>query len=544
MLRLKIVAQGNVSDEENLMKMLEDFNIALLEIATDSKKSPFGATNPPPDVDSTSSGDKIIERGNWVSVTTESIELQWSHEALAIRDEIAMLADCQPSTLDLQSSIFAFGLDSIDAVKLSSRLRRHGIDISVSMIMRNTTIAQMVMLVNNNPKPSRDQITSIDLDKYEEELTSSLQKSGDPMDNVEAILPPTPLQEAIFADMSTSRNSRYFNQDILVLEPSTNVEKLKLACMSVVSQSPILRTSFVGVDDPSIPVSYAQVIHRPGESCLRKVDTNPEDDLDAIVQTAIRRDRATAISSVPLMFTFIHGKNTHLVLSMSHALYDGWSLSLLHNDIMDAYYDRFVLRPSYRPTLQRILSSSGVEAARYWTNYLSGAKVSSFPQRLKEIQSSSRVHRLENASTSSTLSIKSFIRDKRITMQALGQTCWALVLGSYLKSLEVLFGVVLSGRDTEEANHIMYPTMNTVVVRSIIHGSTKQMLQDMQDACANATQYQHFPLRKVQAAARLNGGKLFDSLFILQRSPGSTHGENLYKSIGGDSSVEVRFSTF
>lgn len=128
-------------------------------------------------------------------------------------------------------------------------------------------------------------------------------------------------------------------------------------------------------------------------------------------------------------------------------------------------------------------------------------------------------------------------------MQALGQTCWALVLGSYLKSLEVVFGVVLSGRDTEEANHIMYPTMNTVVVRSILHGSTKQMLQDMQDGCANATQYQHFPLRKVQAAARTNGGKLFDSLFILQRNPGFTHGENLYKSVGGDSSVEVSVPT-
>lgn len=540
MLRLTIIAQAKVSNEENSLKMLEDFSVALSEIVTGSENSPFGATEPLHHVDCKNLGDKNQKRTDRTPETAESVALGWSRDAFAIRDEIALLAECKPSTLDLQSSIFAFGLDSIDAVKLSSRLKRQGINLSVSMIMRNTTIAQMVTLVSNDPKTAQDQTTSIDLDKYEEQLTTSLHESGDLMESIEAILPPTPLQEAMFADMSISSYSRYFNQDILVLEPSTNIEKLKLACISVVCQSPILRTSFVGIDDPRVPVSYAQIIHRPGELCLRSVDMGPEDDLDAIIQTAIKQDRATAMDSVPFKLTFIHGeKATHLTLSLSHALYDGWSLSLLHNDIIDAYHDRFIPRPSYRPTLERILNSSGVEAARYWTNYILGVKGSSFPQRLGEVQPNLQVHRREKISTIPVGSIKSFIRDKGITMQALGQTCWALVLGSYLKSLEVAFGVVLSGRDTEEANQINFPTMNTVVVRSIIHGSTMQMLRHMQDGCANAVQYQHFPLRKVQAAARTDGGKLFDSLFILQRNPGLIEEEKLYKSVGGESSVEV-----
>lgn len=525
--------------------MLEDFNVALSEIATDSKKSPFGPTETLHHVDSTNVGDNDQERSNEASVTTESVEFHWSRDALAIRDEIALLAECQPSTLDLQSSIFALGLDSIDAVKLSSRLKRRGINLSVSMIMRSTKIAQMVILASNDPQTARDQVASIDLEKYQEQLTRRLQKSEDFMNNVEAILPPTPLQEALFADMSTSSYSRYFNQDILVIEKSTDVEKLKLACMSVVDRSPILRTSFAGVDDPSIPISYAQVIHRRGESCLRSVNMNTEDDLDAIIQKAIEQDRATATDSIPCKLTFIHGVNdTHLVLSLSHALYDGWSLSLLHKDIMDTYHDRFIPRPSYRPTLERILNSTGAEAARYWTDYVSGVKGSSFPQRSAEVRPSSQVHRLEKNSMISAATIKSFLKNKEVTMQALGQTCWALLLSSYLKSLEVVFGVVLSGRDTEEANQVMFPTMNTVVVRSIIHGSTKQMLRDMQDGCANATQYQHFPLRKVQVAARTNGDKLFDSLFILQKNPGLNNVEKIYKSVGGESSVEVSVSTF
>lgn len=545
MLRLTIVAQENISNEENSLRMLLDFNVALSEIATDSKTSPFGAAVPSHDFDSQNVGERNQERSNTPSVTTESVEFRWSCDALAIRDEIALLAECPPSTLDLQSSIFAFGLDSIDAVKLSSRLKRRGINLSVSIMMRNPTIAQMAGLLSNDSKTSRDPIASVDLEKYEEQLRNSLQRSGNFMDNIEAILPPTPLQEAMFADMSTSNYSRYLNHDVLVLESSTNVEKLKSACMSVIDQSPILRTSFVGVDDPSISVSYAQIIHRMGNPCIRSVDMNPEDDLETVVQTTIKNDRATAIDGVMFKLTFIHGgKDTYLILSLSHALYDGWSLSILHKDIMDAYHDRFIPRQSYRPTLERILNSSGAEAARYWTDYISGAKGSSFPQRWGNFQPSVQVHRLEKPSTVSTTSIKSFIIDKGITLQALGQTCWALVLGFYLNSLEIVFGVVLSGRDTEEANQIMFPTMNTVAVRSIIHGSTRQMLRDMQDGCANATQYQHFPLRKVQASAKTNGGKLFDSLFILQRSPGFVDQQKLYKSVGGESSVEVSVSTF
>lgn len=542
-LRLTIVAKENVSNKENSLKMLEDFNVALLEIATDSTYSPFGAARESQDDYSTILGDENQERSNEVSMLTEDIELHWSHDALAIRDEIALLAECQPSTLDLQSSIFANGLDSIDVVKLSSRLKRHGINLSVSLIMRNTTIAQMVTLVDNDQKTTRDQTQTTSLDKYEKRLTDYYRKSGDLVDDIEAILPPTPLQEAIFADMSTSGYSRYFNQDILVLEPSTNVEKLKLASVSVVDQSPILRTSFVGVDDPSISISYAQVIHRPGEPCLRSVTMNLEDDLDAVIQRAIKQDKATAIDGVPFKLTFIHDENnTHLILSLSHALYDGWSLSLLHQDIMDAYHGNFIPRPTYGPTLEHILNSSGAEAARYWEDYISGVNGSSFQQRSGGISLSSQVHRREKISTVSAASMKCFIKDKGITMQALGQTCWALVLGSYMKSLDVVFGVVLSGRDTEEANQVMFPTMNTVVVRSIIHGSTKQMLRDMQVGCANAIQYQQFPLRKVQAAAGTKGSKLFDSLFIVQKTPGFTDKEKLYKSVGGESSVEVSIS--
>ena len=521
--------------------MLEDFRAAWSEIATDASKPPLNikielhdANVAPQEL----SGRP--DEGNTPIVLGENTDIPWTIDACTIRDEIVMLAECAPSVLTPQISIFALGLDSIDAVKLSSRLKRRGINLSVSMIMRNPYLTQMTQLASKVAKNAIEG-SKIHLDEYEGKLRGYLQSNGFPSSTIEAVLPPTPLQEAMIAGMSISKYSRYFNHDLLVLELYTDPEKLKLAWISVVEHSPILRTSFLKVDDPSLPMSYAQVVHHPGSSWLRSVEAGPNEDFNITLRELIEQDKAKAVNDVPFALTFVRGKDrTHMVLSLSHALYDGWSLTLLHSDVHAAYNGSFSPRSSYRQALEHILNSSGSEASSYWTNYISGARSCSFPQRPGASEFYLQVHRLQKNSSISASAMKIFLRRQGITAQALGQTCWALVLGSYMKSLEVVFGVVLSGRDTEESSQLMFPTMNTVVVRSVIHGSAKQMLQDMQDSCANATQFQHFPLRKVLAAARKSDSKLFDSLFILQKRPLSAiAGGSLYTSIGGDSNVEV-----
>ncbi len=96
----------------------------------------------------------------------------------------------------------------------------------------------------------------------------------------------------------------------------------------------------------------------------------------------------------------------------------------------------------------------------------------------------------------------------------------------------------------------MYPTMNTVAVRAILHGTVSSLLRYMQDNMANASQFQHYPLRKAQrtamaTAASHPGAGLFNTLFMLQHSSPlarentKTAGEPIMRSIdGGFSDVE------
>jgi aryl carrier-like protein len=522
------------------MVILKDFEMALSEITSNAKISFLGTARSKSDLDSTVPEYPNPETNGEAATQVSAIDFKWSDISYLIRDEIALLAQCESAALDADTSIFTLGLDSIDAIKLSSRLKLRAVNISVSMIMRNATIRQMTQ-ASKALESDANRSPNLRLEEYERQLSTYLRRNGFPMENIEAVLPPTPIQEAIFADTSTTTFSRYLNQEIFLIRSSVDNKKLELAWETVIAESPILRTSSVVIDDPDIPFSYAQVIHRPGQSGVRHVNKEPSDSLDALMENVMKHDRRMALDNVPFGITFVHNiTESYLVLTLSHALYDGVSLALLHHDIFDAYYDRYSSRPSNKGTLEHILSSSDARASRYWTEYISGATPCSFLSQVPKPLSRFHVNRLQRRSSVSATDIRSFIKSQGISVQALGQVCWALLLAYFLKSLEVTFGVILSGRDTEQSNEVMLPTMNTVVVRSVIGGSMRQMLQDMQGSCANAIQYQHFPLRKTLAAVKKTDQSLFDSLFLVQRKlmvlPTD---EQLYDSIGGDSSVEV-----
>jgi ferricrocin synthase len=539
-LRLSIVAQDVISSEENSMEILKEFETALSEITTNTNITYLNTGVPAREPILNSPQHHYPEINGTGRLGASEINFKWSDSAYSIRDEISLLAGCEATALDAQTSIFALGLDSIDAIKLSSRLKRRAIEISVSTIMRNGTIYQLTQ-ASKSFHTGTDQRPKLQLRTYEAQLSAYLQRNGFPIGSIEGVLPPTPLQEAIFADTSTTVFSRYLNQEIFIIRSAVDLRKLELAWKSVIDQSPILRTCCVAVDDPEIPFSYAQVIHRPGLSSIHHVSVPPNDDIDTVIENVMKHDRTISLDSVPFALTFVHDLDkSHLVLTLSHALYDGISLSMLHTDIVDAYHDRFSSRPSCRDTLEHILNSSDARASHYWIGYIQGAKPCSFLSDVQKSVSYSRVNRLERCSSVPATDMRTFAKSQGISVQAIGQVCWALLVGHYLQTLEVVFGVILSGRDTEQSNEVMLPTMNTVVVRSVIGGSLGQMLQDMQAHCANAIQHQHFPLRKTLAAVKNGSQKLFDSLFLVQRkSAVIANNEQLYESTGGKSSVEV-----
>ncbi|KAF1953666.1 hypothetical protein CC80DRAFT_419903 [Byssothecium circinans] len=535
-LKITLVAQWHIADEERLQELLDQFENALRE----SLANPDAEVEVTPD-DGEAANDLATSQSNRSDSrqVDRLTSFRWTKNATILRAEIARLADVDESSIDESTSIFEVGLDSIDAIKLASILKKRGIELAVSGIMRSLIIANMLDHISTNKWKVNERPSDMIYQSHKRRLESYLRHRG-LTEGVEKILPLTPLQEAMVAEMVASDYTRYYNHDVLKLHPHTDLDRLQYAWTEVVRHSPILRTSFIQVDDPSIDSSFAQVVHERPHAFSKSVRFDEEPDFPNIFET-MRQQAVSDPVPGPLFYVQLikAPKQTYLVLSIAHALYDGWSLGLLHQDVNQAYNGRFQPRPNYESALVGILMASGPDAVAFWRDNLSDAHPALFSHGTACSEDSlQRVHRKEQVSRLTLRDVAVFANKTGISLQTLGQTVYALVLALYTRSMDVTFGSVLSGRDDDQRSKLLFPTMNTVAIRAILHGTRREMLQYVQENFSNIKQWQHFPLRKALALAGVEG-TLFESLFIYQRSMGvDKDAGTLYESVQGQSYVE------
>lgn len=532
--RLTLVSQEHVLDEVSSKDLLCRFEDALQQ-----------AVEEPEFLFSTSVELNNITEGQEKSSAPPvagATDFEWSDDATTIRQMLAEMTNVELEEVSESTSIFELGLDSIDAIKLSSRLKRQGIDLPVSGIMRGLSITKMLPSIRSTNNATNDKnMGAQELVARKTELKSYFEQQGVKTMTIEDILPVTPLQEAMVAEMVTSRFLRYFNFDVMKLKDGTDVERLREAFLQVVAASPILRTSFVELVDPAIDSSFAQVVHsEPHDFWSKTTATSDEPDFASVFEELRACAERTHQQEPPLFIRLVEcPSHTYLVLSIAHALYDGWSLSLLHEDVKSAYEGGLEPRPDNQQALSDILATTGTDTGQFWADYLQDAPRSTFSRSTSTPQRSNAAYRLEQRSKTKLVKLMQFAKRNNISLQTVGQTAFAIVLASYVHLLDVSFGSVLSGRDDENLSQLLFPTMNTVPFRTILHGSSLELLRHVQDNFMSVKQWQHFPLRKALAAAGAHGG-LFESLFIYQKSVESANEDDpkLYTSVEGRSEVE------
>jgi aryl carrier-like protein len=464
---------------------------------------------------------------------------EWDERATILRKTIAELAEVDESEISADSSILELGLDSIEAIKLASRLRQHGIDLSVSIIMRNPTIRKMHEILNAASDPKAAAANSVDpLVEFERKVRKTLDLQG-----VAAVYPTTPLQEAMIAETLASEYALYFNHDVLKLQESVGLARLKDAWALVVKNNGILRTSFVSLEDLDVRQAYGQVVQTSTEFYWNEIEVAEDDAVAEEIEAAMKRTKeyADLLREPPVYVTVLKApRSSHFVLSISHALYDGWSIGLLHEDLKRAYLASITARPDPRLMIEQIVNTDIEESKRFWQQRLHGTVSSRFPSLDASAAEPAQTHRAEKISSVPFSEIQAFCKKVVATPQSLGQAVWALALAHHLGETDVVFGSVLSGRDFDGADEIMFPAMNTVPVRAILHGSYRDMLSYMQENGAMTLKHQHTPLREIQRLVNTGGTRLFDTIFLYQRSQTSADNERqLYDSVGGASDVEV-----
>ncbi|MFM9570789.1 amino acid adenylation domain-containing protein [Streptomyces turgidiscabies] len=432
----------------------------------------------------------------------------------------------------IDDDFFALGGDSITAIQLLVHARRAGLRLSSRDVFKHRTVAALAAaageVVQRDTEPGAPLITLT-----EAELTDI--QAEVPV-TVEEVLPLSPLQEGFWfhslvdgADLDT-----YVVQQALDLTGPVDGEALRRAAQRVLDRHAPLRACFRRRPDGR-PV---QIIAADLELPWREVDLTVHDGparaplADAVA--AAERAHRFDLADPPLMrcaLVRLDGHRSRLLLTFHHIVADGWSLPVLHRELMASYGDAPAALPRpapYSAHLRRLATADREAARAAWRTALAAVEE---PTRLVETPTDgTRVEpaqiRLE-LSEQVTARLAARAREHGVTLGTVVQGAWGLLVGRLTARQDVVFGTTVSGRDAEvEGIESMVGLfINTLPTRFRWDPSDTlaDLLGRLQDEQSQLLDHQHLGLAELQRVAGLAGaGELFDTLVVFENYPAAT----------------------
>lgn len=474
---------------------------------------------------------------------------------------VASIIDVPQEQLKPSRRLFEMGLSSLQFARLSAFInKRFQAHLAVAAVMSAGTIRGAARLVDDRSVTTDDASRKhLDLEQYQKQHLSTA-TAVFKSDDIEAVLPPLPVQPGILAQIVQSPSASYVQHFLYQIQDSNglSIESVTEAIHQLVAFQQMLRTVFI-VDEADL----LQVVLK--EKCvgspLSSTEThckNPADfvnyfqrDQANAVAARINEDLTTPMWEIGLYTDASSQQVSYLSLSLSHVVYDAFATAALMRGL-----DRLLVKETspVQATLQTVLQEIGEtsteEHQEFWNRFLTPALTSAgrAPPRQLSAGEATRQSRSFDIPLSD---VQSQSRKVGVTMEAFFNTCFALS-GRQLKLWQdhALFGTVQSGR-TLGVEGVESAVMPLVTVFPLAIDLSSQDISSTlgraQSALLAASSHSHFPLGQIQAAVKQR--QLFDTLFSCRQSHAATpyrkftHLETSSTTLEFPLAIEVLFDT-
>lgn len=408
----------------------------------------------------------------------------------------------------------AAGLDSLVAIRVASKLRSSGFDVTTVAVLHAETFKSLVQLCNNfeSSKPAVP-LTEHQREPARQKIETVLNGHAKDVDSMTQC---TPLQSAMLSETAMNKKA-YRNWIELEVPGITDADDLISGLYDLADANPILKTGFAEPHDHN---SYVQVIWRGLDKSQIEIVEHFQYDFDESKDTSLHR---------PIRFQILQTEPTiKLLIHIHHALYDAWSLELLFDDLNALLLGApLPSRPPFTNIVESYqngtISSDERSSKDYWRDHLALLDVAQVPN----------FHRRESPPTSlaielvqtslSTADVEAASRHLSASPQSLFQAAYALVLSSYVGASDICFGTVFSGRTLPIAGieDIVGPCLATLPIRVdlSICATLQGLVQELNSTNRKHLEHSTLPLRDIKATSGINPRQLlFDTLLIWQQT--------------------------
>ncbi len=413
-------------------------------------------------------------------------------------------------------NFFEAGGDSIRALQVVFQARREGLDLVPGDLFLHRTPAELAAAAGRRPHPQ-----SLS-------LSSPSQPSEDPY-------PLSPLQQGMLLHSLADPEAGVYCQQLdWRISGDLDTAAFLAAWRHLAQRHAVLRSSVLweGLETP------LQTVHRRvelpwQEHDWRHLPPHRQDEELAALRTTDRA-RGFDVSRPPLFRLTLMRLGDHdfrFLWTHHHLLLDGWSLQILHAELLAAYE---ALRTGgvettepprpYRDYIAWLTAQDHSAAETFWRGALAGIKAPAqiTPSTTPHGSAKREAHR--TLPRAATASLASWARRRQLTLNTLAQAAWAVLLARGSGEDDVLFGVTSSGRPTTlpGAESMVGLLINTLPLRVCVETGAPLLpwLHQLQADQAAARRYEHCSLTDIQKWSPIAPPQpLFTSLLVFESYP-------------------------
>ncbi|KAH6602705.1 hypothetical protein BASA61_000870 [Batrachochytrium salamandrivorans] len=428
------------------------------------------------------------------------------------------------SVVNMDSSFLAVGGDSISAIKMAALAQRTGKKLTPSQVLSSNSLGELVELVDNAGFMKMcSQVwppASLPYDAIQEIRTKWVPQIGFAGRHVD-ILPCSPLQAGMISATLCDHRA-YLYQFVLKSKLPVNIMSLQSALSRVIQSRDIFRTTFVS----TAAAGLCQVVCPTTDQI--EVISHAGD-----IYSYLAADKELGFGSNDVhwlrMALIQDNLEQYIVLTIHHALFDGWSLPHIMSDLLSAYIGiPLIQRPPYSAFIDYIDAQDRHSAEVYWSKYMKGVSPTLLLNRRW-------VDKCEESGSYKTINgsiplckLQKVSQDAGVTVAVLLKAAWALTLRKYTRSNDIVFGQAVSGRGipVSDAESIIGLLLNTVPCRVVINDSVhiSSLLASLQADHIEMLPYYHASLVDVRKWSNIQGDmELFNTAFIFENMPAGAH---------------------
>jgi amino acid adenylation domain-containing protein len=445
---------------------------------------------------------------------------------------IASLANISPSLITKASRLRSLGIDSIHAVRLASRLKDAGYQLSFIEVLNCVTVQDLIRSTSS-PEALEAPAAGFDINLFNDQWHDSVASK---VDDAFLTVRATPIQESLLSETMGTYNL-YWSNHFFSLDRSVDVARLKQAWLALCQKNEALRTGFIPVAEvdnsprkEELDFSILQVIydHPTLDWGYAECEEHERDQLlRSRIEGVMKAHQKTYFRQRPWAVTLLdNGVERVMVLTIHHSIHDGPSLDLIEKDLRSAYTGKPPIRYQLRSALSKILPTEEMAAVTrsFWASELqkfSELDVPAWPDLTgkRTPETAAQEHNLISEQipmTEPVGKLQSLSADLGVSsIASLIRAAWGFVSLSYLGVPATVFAETVSDRVLHaDLENGIGPLISVVPVPFSPAGTAREVLAEQQRVSAQSRKHRHIHAREVRRMLkRPRGEPLYPAVF-------------------------------